>query len=179
MTSAVQAGDTAGANAAQRELAQEMRTRTQLHRVGEALPSYEKGGKVKKTGLAIVHKGEKVVPEKKSKSRAGAAMSGEDKAKSKPKKAAKKKSRKVHRMEIKRAANGGYIATHHFKQEPGEVGPAPESEDNALSDMNQLHDHLDEHMGPEDEAAEGPQPPEEEAGEPGEGAPAGPPPQGM
>lgn len=31
------------------------------------LPSYKKGGKVKKTGLALVHKGEKVIPVKKRK----------------------------------------------------------------------------------------------------------------
>jgi len=31
-------------------------------------PSYKKGGKVKKTGLALVHKGERVVPRKKAES---------------------------------------------------------------------------------------------------------------
>lgn len=31
-----------------------------------AIPSYKKGGKVKKTGLALVHKGEKVVPKDKA-----------------------------------------------------------------------------------------------------------------
>lgn len=28
-------------------------------------PSYKKGGKVRKTGLALLHKGEKVIPRKK------------------------------------------------------------------------------------------------------------------
>ncbi len=31
----------------------------------EKVPSYKKGGKVKKTGLALVHKGERIVPKKK------------------------------------------------------------------------------------------------------------------
>lgn len=31
----------------------------------KAVPQYKKGGKVKKTGLAVVHKGEKVVPKNK------------------------------------------------------------------------------------------------------------------
>jgi hypothetical protein len=31
---------------------------------GQKIPSYKKGGKIKKTGLAFVHKGERVVPKK-------------------------------------------------------------------------------------------------------------------
>jgi len=180
MASAIKTGDTAVADARQRELAQEMRTRTQLHRVGAAVPSYEKGGKVKKTGLALVHEGEEVVPADKPKSRAGAAMSGEGKDKKSKKKDSKKKKgskKKPHRMEIRHAASGGYIATHHFKPEPdemGRMGPSPESEDHAISDMAQLHDHMDEHMSQDDEEAEGQQPPEEEAAE-SEAPPALPP----
>lgn len=33
-----------------------------------SIPSYKKGGKVKKTGLARLHKGERVIPKKKSES---------------------------------------------------------------------------------------------------------------
>jgi hypothetical protein len=34
---------------------------------GGKLPTFKKGGKVKKTGPAIVHKGEKIIPAKKKK----------------------------------------------------------------------------------------------------------------
>ncbi len=43
-----------------------METPAQMKREGEKVPSYKKGGKVKKTGLAIVHKGERVIPKGKS-----------------------------------------------------------------------------------------------------------------
>lgn len=37
--------------------------------LSEQVPSYKRGGKVKKTGLAYVHKGEKVIPAKRKRGR--------------------------------------------------------------------------------------------------------------
>ncbi|MCL4405226.1 hypothetical protein M1295_01460 [Patescibacteria group bacterium] len=43
-----------------------METPTQMRSEGEKVPSYKKGGKVRKTGLALLHKGEHVIPKGKS-----------------------------------------------------------------------------------------------------------------
>jgi hypothetical protein len=43
-----------------------METPAQMKREGEKVPSYKKGGRVKKTGLALLHKGEHVIPKGKS-----------------------------------------------------------------------------------------------------------------
>ena len=43
-----------------------METPAQMKREGEKAPSYKKGGRVKKTGLALLHKGEHVIPRGKS-----------------------------------------------------------------------------------------------------------------
>ena len=44
-------------------------TANQLKMAGSApIPMYKKGGRVKKTGLAIVHKGELIIPASKAKS---------------------------------------------------------------------------------------------------------------
>ena len=74
------------------------------------------------------------------KKRGEAALSG-TKKKAKKKKG---KGRPVHEMRIKHAASGGFIARHSFRPQPGEA--APEDEEHAIPGMDQLHDHLDEHM---------------------------------
>lgn len=62
--------------------------------------------------------------------------------KSKPKKR-KKKSAGVHRMEIRHAANGGYIATHKGLEDQAE-GEQPE--EHPLENIDSLHSHIDEHL---------------------------------
>jgi hypothetical protein len=121
---------------------------------------YKKGGKVKKTGWAIVHKGEKIMAEKKDKKKGG------DK-----KKGAKKK---VHVMHIRKAANEGYIATHDFEkpQGGGDMGDmsTPPSEDHVLPNIAALQDHVGDHMGPQEEE---PEPPAQGLSGPGPGAAQG------
>lgn len=52
-------GDSSFPASADKEISLIRQGRTSL---GSSIPSYKKGGKVKKTGLALVHKGEKVIP---------------------------------------------------------------------------------------------------------------------
>lgn len=40
---------------------------TDMKQIGANIPSYKKGGKVRRTGLARVHKGERVIPKSKVK----------------------------------------------------------------------------------------------------------------
>lgn len=165
MDRAYASGDHILANIHAGDIKKEMENRTSLHKkAATIIPSYKSGGKVKETGLALVHKGETVIPAKekdmdeKPKSRAAKAMSSGDKKADHKKKSDKKKKRKVHRMELRHAANGGYIATHHYKSDGGPE-PMPEPEDHALMDIDQLHSHMDEHMSPEEEAAPEPEQP--------------------
>ena len=140
--------------------------------------NFKKGGTVKKSGWAKVEKGEKVIPKEKAmadekRDRTKSAMGGKGKKKSS--KGGSKK--KVHKMHIRHAKNGGYIVEHEFKGTPGE--PAPESEEHTAPDMDALQDHVAEHMAPPQEeqpAAGGAPPPPAAAGGPPAGAP---PPQGM
>lgn len=75
-------------------------------------------------------------------SRVKATMGGK-KSKGKKSKKAKSPSRK---LEIRHAANGGYITTRHPEQ------PEEQPEEHAISDLQGLHDHLDQTM------AQAPQP---------------------
>ena len=92
-------------------------------------------------------------------SRSTAGMGG-SKKESKPKSDSKKSSKKhVHKMEIRRGASGGYIATHHHK--PAADGSQDESEEHVLADLPQLQQHVEQNMGdqPEQEAQSSPEPP--------------------
>jgi hypothetical protein len=91
---------------------------------------------------------------KESRSTAGMGGSKKSSSKSESKKSSKKH---VHKMEIRRGASGGYIATHHSKPKPGEM--ADEPEEHVLPDMNQLQQHLSENMGdqPDQQAQPAPQ----------------------
>lgn len=85
------------------------------------------------------------------KSRGGAALSGGGKAKSsKSSKSAKKKKKRPHRVAVERA-EGGYISEHSFPPGEDEGGGLPSRF--VLPDMSALHGHMDEHMGPEEQAA--------------------------
>lgn len=83
----------------------------------------------------------------------------EDKEKKEPKRAknvlggkSKKKKKPVHRMNIRHAASGGYIAEHQFK--PSMNGPAQEPEEHAIPDMDALKAHVEQHMAEPPEEAE-------------------------
>lgn len=82
-------------------------------------------------------------------SRVHAAMGGSKKESGSK---SKSKSGKVHRMHIRRSANGGFIAEHHFKAEKGKEADVQEPEEHQVSDIDQLKQHLEEHMGDQEAA---------------------------
>ena len=134
-----------------------------------------KGGVVKKTGLALVEKGERVIPVAEKEGRAKSTMSGGEKksggskksgkseGKSKSKSSSKPKH-KVHTMHIKHAENGGWIASHDFQPPEGGGGPegggaAPPSEDLIIPPgIGNLQAHVGENMGQEQDEQQQPPP---------------------
>jgi len=78
-------------------------------------------------------------------SRAKAAMGGK---KSSSKSKSKSKAHKVHKMHIRHAANGGYIAEHEAPPSPDGMGMGEPNEEHALPDINALTQHVADHMGP-------------------------------
>lgn len=89
--------------------------------------------------------------------RAGSAMSGKKKSKSKGKKGGKH----VHEMHIRHAASGGYIAKHHFK--PGGGGAPQEPEEHAIPDMDALQQHVGDNMQPQAQPQPQPGPMQQQA----------------
>lgn len=102
--------------------------------------------------------------------RVKSVMSGGDKKKKSKKKKSKKKkhSSKVHKMHLSRTANDKYTAEHEF--EPDASGVAPPSETHGLENIDELKDHVAEHMAPQENEEQANQTPAEPA--PGGGAPS-------
>jgi hypothetical protein len=100
------------------------------------MQSYEKGTDyVPKTGPAILHKGEKVVPKDKNMKsvtdKMKASLSGDDKPK-----------KEIKEMHIRKTANGHHIVKH--------IHHAPAhhpDEEHSMNDLSELHAHLDQHAG--------------------------------
>lgn len=71
-------------------------------------------------------------------------------------KEAKPVKRHVHKMEIERGANGGHVVHHEMRGgkegEPSRTGP------HVIANNDELHDHVDEHMGDQPAAGEGEMP---------------------
>lgn len=80
----------------------------------------------------------------------------------------KSKSSGAHEVHIKRAHGGGFVVKHHKKHKPGQLDQG-EPEDHVISDMDQLKAHLDDHLGDQPPAGEGPAP--EQAAAPAPQAP--------
>jgi hypothetical protein len=59
----------------------------------------------------------------------------------------KEKHMKPHRMVVRKTANAGYIAEHHYKPEPG--GPTPDSDEYQLPTLARLKKHIGAHFEPE------------------------------
>jgi hypothetical protein len=85
--------------------------------------------------------------------RVSSAM-GASKKKSKSKKS-KGTKRHVHEMNIRHAANGGYIVKHSFKPSANDAD-VPEPEEHAIGDMDQLQDHVGDNMMPQASPQPGP-----------------------
>lgn len=129
-------------------------------RLPEGFTSYHDGGDVDKTGPAMLEKGEHVLSKEateKVKDSMGAGKKKESKKEpeKKDKKAKKKGGKRVKEMHVRRGASGGYIAKHDFERPTDAMAQMPESEEHILPDMNALHDHMDEHMGEEQQEAAG------------------------
>lgn len=60
--------------------------------------------------------------------------------------------KKPHSVHVKHGASGGYIATHHHKQKPGE--DPIESEDHVLPDQEAMLEHMAQNM-PQDQGDAG------------------------
>ncbi len=117
--------------------------------------------KVKKSGIYKLAKGEEV----KGKSRAESALSKvTKKAKSRTAKGGKGKGHKgkIRSIRLEKTSNGKFLAHHQF--EPDANGVTEPDQTHALNDMDELHDHLDDHLS-------GPEEPEEPQGAPSQPAP--------
>jgi hypothetical protein len=99
----------------------------------KGIDSYKKGGIVKKTGPAFMHKGEIVIPNDMGLAEGPMAHGAE---KEKPK--SKKEVKSVH---VRKAKKGGYIAENHH------VSPDHPMEEHALPDMAALQEHMQESLG--------------------------------
>jgi hypothetical protein len=147
---------------------------------GQKMPQYEKGGKVKKDGPAMLHKGETVLPKDKKKSeklaiehlskKAGImseAMQegetpeveaaekvqkpGEEKAE---KKDAKKGFRMEHGETVIKHHKGGTATVKHTKHRPMGEKPVEGDEDSheyAVQNMDELMSKMQQHVGPQSE----------------------------
>jgi len=77
-------------------------------------------------------------------SRSKSGMGG---GKSKPKSSA-------HEIHIKRAHGGGFIAKHHKKKKAGQIQDE-EPQEHVLADLDQLKQHMDDHLGDQPPAGQG------------------------
>jgi hypothetical protein len=60
-----------------------------------------------------------------------------------------------HEIHIKRAHGGGFIAKHHKKKKAGQLMDE-EPQEHVLADLDQLKQHMDDHMGDQPPAGQGP-----------------------
>jgi hypothetical protein len=122
------------------------------------MDSYKKGGTVEKTGPAIVHKGEEVIPVEKADKvkdmmkKAEGALSKEEKSRGKAKHGMK-------HTHIEHHHDGSHTVRHTPHMEMGADGMSKQPEDvsYAAPDMDALHAGLQEHLaqpGDGDAAAE-------------------------
>ena len=101
------------------------------------VPSYEDGvDSVPNDGLAMLHKGEQVIPAKKNpdSGKAEKRVSGAMGGKKSPKLSAKKGSKKqVHKITVHKSANGGVVLEHHLEDSKSEMHHHPNFDSAAAS----------------------------------------------
>lgn len=123
------------------------------------IPSYSDGvASVPKDGVAMLHEGEKVVPEKdnpdshKKKSRVSESMGGSKKS---PKLKAKKGSKKtVHHVTVHKSSNGGVVLQHEYEDGSKDMAHHPDFDSAAAA------------MAPHFDQPEGAAPPQQQMAEP-------------
>jgi hypothetical protein len=79
----------------------------------------------------------------------------------------KKPKHKLVSMHIHKADDGGHVIEHHYEDHKGHAMPPRFG--GATSSMEDLHQHIDDHMGPESDAGASP----EEGDQPEAGAATG------
>jgi hypothetical protein len=141
---------------------------------GQKMPQYKDGGKVKKDGPAMVHKGETVLPKDKKKSeklaiehlgkKAGIMREAMEEGEAPEVEAAEKKddkkdSKKSFRMEhgetVIKHHKGGTATVKHTKHRPMGEKPVEGDEDSheyAVQNMDELMAKMQEHVGPQEMA---------------------------
>jgi len=72
-------------------------------------------------------------------SRAKSVLGGKGKSKSKG-------GKHPHELHIRRGSKGGFIVRHSHKPD-ADTGITPEDEEHPISDIDSLHDHVDQAMG--------------------------------
>lgn len=100
------------------------------------LPSYKKGGTVRETGPALLHKGEKVIPATK-------AMTGKAEMKSK---SSAPKGMQLHSITTKRLKDGTYHHEHRFHD--GEGNPHHVTHEYSSATNRDAGDHVAEQFEP-------------------------------
>jgi hypothetical protein len=61
-------------------------------------------------------------------------------------KSAKKKH--IHHIHVRPTKNGGFVVENHHNPDPNDPGAGTSPDEYSLSDMDQLHQHMDEHLPP-------------------------------
>jgi hypothetical protein len=84
----------------------------------------------------------------------------------KSKKSKKGHKRHPHAIHIRRAANGSFIAEHHFS--PDDQGNTPPMEEHTLPDVGMLQDHVGQEMGAPENPEQTPEPAPQPAPQPGQ-----------
>jgi hypothetical protein len=113
------------------------------------LASFKKGGKVKKTGIYKLHKGEEVTPV--SKDRGAAAMSDND-ADDEPKTPKKKGSgKRPSEITFRELQDGTVHARHSHKPVMGSAEPTPDAEEFSFGNAKQAAKHLSQTWSPEEQ----------------------------
>jgi len=95
--------------------------------------------------------------------RVGSALGGKKKTKSRSKGKGKSGKRAVHKLHIRHSKNGGYIAEHEFND-------GSPSEEHTIGDLDELKQHIDDHMAQGPEESQPPALPGAMPGAPGGGA---------
>lgn len=103
------------------------------------MPSYKKGGTVKNTGPAILHKGEYVIPAEKVKLVKNSPLSKSEKKSD----AKKKKKHKLH-ITLHEADGGGLRADHRYEAHPEDESPVPGPEEHNLPTADAAGQHVSE-----------------------------------
>jgi hypothetical protein len=112
---------------------------TQGQNKAVGVPSYKNGTPyVPKTGPAILHEGERVVPKEKNMKDLMDAVKGHMSGSDKP----EKPKKELHEIRTRKAKSGGYIHEHHYTH--------PEHykmEEHTSPDQDAMASHMMEHMG--------------------------------